>query len=83
MTQAYDRNLWIICQTFLDRPLTKAIDTKTRVHMMSVTQKLLFGRLIFSVTNAHDAVANNVMYHGIGWVKAKRDAEPKTTAIEN
>ena len=43
--------------------------------------KFNLNRRLNSITNAHDAVANNVIYHDVCWVKAKRDADPKTIAI--
>ena len=76
MTEVYDRDLCITCQTLLDRPLTKAIYTKTEVHMFSV----LFYRSN-SIANVRDTVANDFIYHDVCWVKAKYDAEPNTISI--
>ena len=36
-----------------------------------------------TITNAEDAVANEVAYHDLCWIKAKRDAEPKPTPVDN
>ena len=36
-----------------------------------------------SITNAEDAVANEVIYHDVCWVKAKREAQPKPIKVEN
>ena len=76
MTEVYDRDFCITCQTLLDIPLTKSIYTKTEVYMFSV----LFYRSN-SITNVHDTVANDFIYHDICWVKAKWDVEPNTIAI--
>ena len=76
MTEVYNRDFCIACQTLSDRPLTKSIYTKTEVYMFSV----LFYRSN-SITNVHDTVANDFIYHDICWVKAKWDVEPNTIAI--
>ena len=76
MTEVYDRDFCITCQTLSDRSLTKSIYTKTEVYMFSV----LFYRSN-SITNVHDTVANDFIYHDICWVKAKWDVEPNTIAI--
>lgn len=86
MTGARDRNLSNVSQTFLDKPLTKLMHTKTEVHMLSVAQTLpdkSFLHRLISITNAHEAVANDVIYHNVCCVKAKRDAEAETIVKEN
>ena len=60
--------------------------TKTEVHMLSVAQTLpdkSFLQRLISITNAHEAVANDVIYHNVCWVKGKRDAEAETIVTEN
>ena len=42
-----------------------------------------FFRRMNSITNAEDAVAKEVVYHDICWVKAKREAQPKPIKFEN
>ena len=86
MTGVRDRNLCNVGQTFLDKPLTKLMYTKTEVHMLSVAQTLpdkSFLHRLISITNAHEAVANDVIYHNVCWVKDKRDAEAETIVTEN
>ena len=86
MTGDRDRNLCNVGQTFLDKPLTKLMYTKTEVHMLSVAQTLpdkSFLHRLISITNAHEAVGNDVIYHNICWVKAERDAEAETIVTEN
>ena len=54
--------------------------------MLKVSEKLLdktFFRRMNSITNAEDAVANEVVYHDAYWVKAKREAQPKPIKVEN
>ena len=68
MTEAYARNLCIICQTLLDGQLTKAMYTKTGVKMLTVAQKIpcnLFFCRFNSITNVHDPVANDVIYYDV------------------
>ena len=36
-----------------------------------------------SITNAEDAVANEVDYHDVCWVKTKRETQPKPVKVEN
>ena len=38
---------------------------------------------INSITNAEDTVANEVVYHDVCWVKAKREAKRKPIKVEN
>ena len=86
MTGARDRNLCNVGQTFLDKPLTKLMYTKTEVHMLSLAKTLpdkSFLHRSLSITNAHEAVANDVIYHNVCWVKATRDAEAETIVKEN
>ena len=86
MTGARDRNLCNVGQTFLDKPLTKLMYTKTEVHMLSLAQTLpdkSFLHRLLSMTNAHEAVTNDVIYHNVCWVKATRDAEAETIVTEN
>ena len=36
-----------------------------------------------SITNAEDAEANEVVYHDVCWIKAKREAQLKPIKVEN
>ena len=54
--------------------------------MLVTSEKLpdkSFFRRLNSITKADDAVANDVVYHGTCWIKAKREAAPKTIVTEN
>ena len=54
--------------------------------MLKVSEKLAdksFFRRMGSITNAEDAVANDVVYHDIYWVKAKRESQRKPIKVEN
>ena len=54
--------------------------------MLKVSEKLVdnsFFRRMNSKTNAEDAVANEVVYHDVCWVQAKREAQPKPIKVEN
>ena len=54
--------------------------------MLKVSEKLVdksFFRRMDSITNAEDAVVNDVVYHDIYWVKAKRESQPKPIKAEN
>ena len=54
--------------------------------MLSIFKKLedkSFFRRLNSISDAEDAVANDVLYHYICWNSAKRQAEPKSYPIYN
>ena len=76
--KVFSRKLCIILQT------TGA--KKTGIHMLKVSDKLRdmpFFRNTNSIINAADAVANEVVYHDVCWVKAKREARLKAIKVEN
>lgn len=69
IAETYDRHLCITCQTFLDRILTKSMYTK--IHMLpSAPTSFSFCRLN-PISNAQDAVTNDVIYHGVCWAEQK------------
>lgn len=72
MAETYDRHLCITCQTFLDRRLTKSMYTKIRMlpSAQTLPNKFSFRRLN-PISNAHDAVTNDVFYHGVCWAEQK------------
>ena len=54
--------------------------------MLNVSEKLVdkyFFCRINSITNSEDAVANEVVYHDVCWVKAKQGAKRKPIKVEN
>ena len=66
--------------------MTGAELENTGKHMLVTSEKLpdkSFFRRLNSITKADDAVANDVVYHGTCWIKAKREAAPKTIVTEN
>ena len=85
-SEKFDKKLCIICQIPTERNLTRAEREDTGKHMLVVSEKLpdksLFRRLN-SIPKADDAVANDVVYHDTYWIKAKREAAPKTVVSEN
>ena len=66
--------------------MTRVEYEKNGVHMLSVSEnwpdKSFFRRLNL-IPKADEAIANEVVYHGTCWVKAKREAASKKVAIEN
>ena len=82
----FDRKLCIICQTAGARILTRVEFKETGIRMLKVLEKLVdksFFRRVNSITNKEDAVANEVVYHDVCWVKAKLEAQPKPLKVEN
>ena len=66
--------------------MTRAEREDTGKHMLVVSEKLpdkSFFRRLNSIPKAYDAVANDVIYHDTCWIKAKREAAPKTVVTEN
>ena len=73
--EVFDRKLCFICQTRGARSLTRVESKETGIHMLKVSEKLVDKscfRRMNSITNAEDAVANEVVYH-VCWVKARRE----------
>ena len=70
----------VFCQTTGARRLTRIEFKKTGIHMLKVSENLRnmpFLRRMNSITNAEDVVADEVVYHDVCCVKAKREAQPK------
>ena len=66
--EVFDRKLCIICQTAGARSLTHVEFKGTGIHMLKVSEKLVdksFFHRMNSITNAEDAVANEVIYHDV------------------
>ena len=93
--KVFDRKLRIICQTIGARSLTRGEFKEIGIHMLKVLEKLtlekitrenylisLFFCRMNSLTNAEEAVANEVVYH-VCCVKAKQDAQLKPIKVEN
>ena len=84
--KVFSRKLCIILQTTGASYLTHAEFKKTGIHMLKVSDKLrdmFFFRNTNSIINAEDAIANEVVYHDVCWVKTKREARPKAIKVEN
>ena len=80
-----DRKLCIICQTTGARSLTRSELKETVIPMLKESKKLVdksFFLRMNSITNAEDAVANEVVYHYVCWVKDKREAQPKPIKVD-
>ena len=75
-SKLYDRSCCIICQNSDEKDdLTRVEFKSTGERMLKVSARLQdksFFRRLNSITNAKDAVANEVVYHNPCWVKAKR-----------
>ena len=78
-SEKFDKKLFIICQIPTGRNLTHAEREDSGKQMLVVSEKLRdksFFRRLNSIPKADDAVANDVVYHGTCWIKAKREAAP-------
>ena len=78
-SEKFDKKLCTISQIPTERNLTHAEREDTGKEMLVVSEKLpdkSFFRRLNSIPKADDAVANDVVYHGTCWIKAKREAAP-------
>ena len=84
-SEKFDKRVCIICEIPTEENLTRAEHEDTGKRMLVVSDKLSksFFRRLNSIPKAYDAVADDVVYHDICWIKAKREAAPKTVLTES
>ena len=84
-SEKFDKKVCIFYEIPTEENLTRAEHEDTGKRMLLVSDKLSksFFRRLNSIPKAYDAVANDVVYHDICWIKAKREAAPKTVLTKN